>query len=92
MEITMLKWLIALVIWNGVTFLIMGLDKYKATHDKWRISENTLLVCAFVMGGVGSLLGSTVFHHKTRKWKFRILLPVAVVFNVIVIVMTWTYI
>ncbi|HVI40424.1 MAG TPA: DUF1294 domain-containing protein, partial [Anaerovoracaceae bacterium] len=64
----------------------------KATHGKWRISEQALLTTAFAMGGIGSLLGSIVFRHKTRKWKFRILLPVALLFNLSVIFLIWYYI
>ena len=43
-------------------------------------------IAAFLMGGIGGLLGSSVFHHKSKKMKFRILLPIAVVFNVLVII------
>jgi len=36
-----MKELIYLLIgWNIVTFLLMAIDKYKATHGKWRISES----------------------------------------------------
>lgn len=81
-----------LIIWNIVTFILIGADKYKAVHDKRRISEDTLLTTAFAMGGVGSILGSLVFRHKTKKWKFRILLPVALLFNLSVIFLVWYYI
>lgn len=69
------------VIWNIFTFLIMGLDKYKAKHDKWRISENVLLFTAFAFGGMGALIGSQVFRHKTQKMKFKLLLPLSVLVN-----------
>ena len=81
-----------LIIWNIGTFILMAVDKFKATHGKWRISEQALLTTAFAMGGIGSLLGSIVFRHKTRKWKFRILLPVALLFNLSVIFLIWYYI
>ena len=71
---------------------MMAIDKYKAIHGKYRISEQTLLAASFAMGGFGGLIGSIVFHHKTRKWKFRILLPVAFVFNLSVIFLIWYYI
>lgn len=73
--------LIGYILWNIITFALMGVDKYKAQHDKWRISETTLLLTAFAMGGVGSLAGSQVFRHKTRKMKFKILLPIAICCN-----------
>jgi len=81
-----------LIGWNLIPFLLMAVDKYKAAHGKWRISEQVLLTAAFAMGGIGSFLGSVVFRHKTRKWKFRILLPVALLFNLSVIFLVWYYI
>lgn len=72
-------------VWNLITFFLMGTDKLIAKLDGWRISEATLLGTAFCMGAVGSLLGSKVFHHKTRKKKFRIGLPVALIFNIAVV-------
>ena len=35
---------------NAVTFIVYGIDKYKAKKAKWRISEATLLLLA-VLGG-----------------------------------------
>lgn len=72
-------------VWNLITFFLMGTDKLIAKLDGWRISEATLLGTAFCMGAVGSLLGSKVFHHKTRKKKFIIGLPVALIFNIAVV-------
>lgn len=81
-----------LIGWNLVTFLLMAIDKYKATRGSWRISESTLLTAAFAMGGIGSFFGSIVFRHKTKKMKFRILLPVSVLFNLSLIFLVWYYI
>lgn len=71
-------------VWNLITFFLMGTDKLIAKLDGWRISEATLLGTAFCMGAVGSLLGAKVFHHKTRKKKFQIGLPAALIFNIAV--------
>ncbi len=76
---------ILLLIWNLMTFFLMGLDKFKSSHGYWRISESTLLSCAFLMGGFGCWSGSYVFRHKSKKNKFRILLPIAWIFNLAVI-------
>lgn len=81
-----------LALWNVGTFILMAVDKYKAIRRKWRISESALLTAAFAMGGFGSLLGSIVFRHKIRKWKFRILLPVAVLFNISLIFLIKYYV
>ena len=77
--------------WNLVTLFIVGADKFFAIKKKRRISEQTLLTVAFAMGGLGSLLGAILFRHKTRKWKFRILLPIALLFNASVIFLIWYY-
>ncbi|WP_312652091.1 DUF1294 domain-containing protein [Aminipila sp.] len=77
-----MKYVMAIyIIWNIITFTIMGIDKYKAEHNKWRISEATLLLTAFFMGGLGSLIGSHIFRHKTQKTKFKLLLPLSVLCN-----------
>ena len=38
-----------------------------------------LIGIAFVGGAFGAFAGMTVFHHKTRKMKFRILVPIAII-------------
>jgi len=68
--------------WNIITFSLYGIDKYKARNKKWRISETTLILCAFFMGGAGALLGMMTFRHKTRNWKFKLLVPLALVINI----------
>lgn len=78
-------WLIVLGIWNALTFLLMGYDKYQAIHNHWRVPEKTLLTVAFAMGGAGCWAGATVFRHKTRKTQFRILLPLATVLNLAIV-------
>lgn len=70
--------LIYLTAVNITAFILYGRDKKKAERHEWRTRESTLLLSAFLGGGIGSLLGMQVFHHKTKKWKFRILVPLAV--------------
>jgi len=38
---------------NIITFLGMGLDKYKAKRGKWRTKENTLFTLVALGGGIG---------------------------------------
>ncbi|HBP24387.1 MAG TPA: DUF1294 domain-containing protein [Oribacterium sp.] len=72
------------VLMSILSFLLYGVDKYKAIHHRWRVPEQTLLLSAFLGGAPGALLGMQLFHHKTRKWKFRLLVPVALVLWIIV--------
>ena len=77
-----MKLLIAVMcVWNLITFLMMGIDKRKSIKDKNRISEKTLITAAFAMGGIGITTGAAVFHHKTQKLKFRILMPLGIIAN-----------
>lgn len=61
---------------NVLTFSLFGVDKYKAKRRKWRISEKTLLLFAAIGGSPGALAGMGVFHHKTKKAKFALGVPV----------------
>ena len=74
--------LATVVAWNIIAFALYGIDKSKAKKGKWRISEATLITIAFIMGGVGSVLGMRIFRHKTQHMKFRLLVPLAVVINI----------
>lgn len=64
---------------NLIAFVVYGVDKWKAKHKKWRVPEHTLLLLAFVGGCVGAAVGMGLFHHKTRKFKFRLCIPLALV-------------
>ena len=75
--------LLALLIWNLIVFIMYGLDKYFAKHQYRRISEFTLLITALIFASPGALLGMLIFHHKTRKVKFLILIPLFFVLHVL---------
>lgn len=64
-----------LILVNVVTFFLYGIDKRRAKRERERIPERTLLWSAALFGAAGALVGMRVFHHKTRKWKFRIAVP-----------------
>ncbi len=70
-----------LILINAAAFTIMCLDKHYAKIGHWRISEAALLTTAAVGGSLGSLLGMQAAHHKTRKLKFRILVPLFLVLH-----------
>ena len=60
---------------NAVTFIVYGIDKYKAKKAKWCISEATLLLLAVLGGSVGAWVGMKVWHHKTMHKKFKYGIP-----------------
>ena len=60
---------------NAVTFIVYGIDKYKAKKAKWRIPEATLLLLAVLGGSIGAWMGMKVCHHKTMHKKFKYGIP-----------------
>ena len=64
-----------LLIINAAGFLIMCVDKLLAKKEARRVPERTLLWVAALGGSFGSLLGMMLAHHKTRKPKFYITVP-----------------
>ena len=73
----LLCWLLVI---NLVTFLVFGLDKWKAkrtqAHPRTRrVPEKTLFLLAVLGGSVGALLGMRVWHHKTLHRSFRYGIP-----------------
>jgi len=60
---------------NLLTFIIYGIDKFKAKKAKWRFPESTLLLLAVFGGSIGAWLGIQVWRHKTQHKKFYIGIP-----------------
>lgn len=76
-----------------ITFIAYGADKAKAKangtgKNKRRIPERVLLILAFSGGALGAAAGMLAFHHKTRKRKFGILVPVSVILWVLLLLYT----
>ena len=76
---------------NVVAFLAYGLDKYKAKNDLWRIPEATLITLAVIGGSIGALLGMRFFHHKTKKPKFYVGVPVILIIQIVIIILYETH-
>ncbi|HHW56383.1 MAG TPA: DUF1294 domain-containing protein [Clostridia bacterium] len=70
--------IIALLTLNVFSFVLMGIDKYKALHKLWRISEKTFFFLALFGGSIGAWLGMYVFRHKTRHKLFTIGIPLII--------------
>ena len=72
-----------LVLANLVAFAMYGIDKRRAIKDKWRIPEKRLLLAALLGGAFGALWGMILFHHKTKKARFFLMVPVLFVLQVV---------
>ena len=67
---------------NIATFLLYGIDKYKAKKGRWRISEATLLLMAVIGGSIGAWVGMRIWHHKTMHKKFKYGIPIIIILQV----------
>ena len=92
-------WLILLgwlAIINVVTFLVFGLDKWKARRKEKkesvrRVPEKTLLLLAALGGSIGALLGMKVWRHKTLHKTFRFGVPLILALQIIIPFGLWLY-
>ncbi len=56
-----------LIVITIVTFLVYGIDKWKAKQGSWRISEASLLILAVICCSSGASFGMKVWHLKTMQ-------------------------
>lgn len=82
---------------NLITFLVFGLDKWKAKRKikneaVRRIPEKTLFLLAAIGGSVGALLGMKAFHHKTLHKSFRFGIPAILIAQVVLAAGIWVYV
>jgi len=71
----MLKYLILI---NIMTFLIFGIDKFLAIKKYFRIPESGLLGLSLIGGCFGAIVAMLTFHHKTKKRRFQIIIPLTI--------------
>lgn len=74
-----------LVIINIISYIAFGVDKRLAESNGYRISEKCLLFLSLIGGCFGGMVGMYCFHHKTKKDKFKILIPLFVIIWIFVI-------
>ena len=77
---------------NSLTFLLYGIDKYKAKKGRWRMSEATLLTMAAIGGSIGAWAGMRTWHHKTMHKKFEYGIPVIIIMQIALVVYLHTMI
>ena len=70
---------------NLLTFVLYGIDKYKAKHNRWRIPEAVLLWLAVLGGSPAALVAMHLFRHKTLHKKFRYGVPAILIIQIVAI-------
>ena len=79
MKMMLIYYLLAV---NVLTFIVYGVDKWKARRGHWRVPEASLLGLAALGGSVGAWLAMQLLRHKTQKKKFRYGVPALFVLQV----------
>ena len=74
--------LIYFAIVNVVTFVLYGIDKFKAQHARWRIPESVLIGLAVIGGSIGAWLGMIIWRHKTQHKKFKYGIPLILIIQI----------
>ena len=77
---------IYLIAFSLVTFMLWGVDKYRARVKQWRIPERTLLILTVIGGAFGALAGMIVFRHKIRKPLFWVLVGTACILHTLFLI------
>ena len=78
--------IVALVILNVLSFVIMHYDKNNARRGKKRVSEASLLTLAAIGGSVSMLIAMYVYHHKTKKKRFKFGIPLIIILQISLII------
>lgn len=76
-------WLIGL---SAFCFALMFWDKRSAARGERRIPERTLLLWAYLGGGMGAIAAQKRFRHKTVQEPFRTLLKGSLVVNALLLI------
>ncbi len=74
-----------IVIVSIITFIVFGIDKFRAMRHEHRVPERTLFSLAAVGGSVGALLGMLLWRHKTRHRSFTVGVPAIIMAQVAVV-------
>ena len=75
------------VVINIITYTYFSIDKKRSMKGQWRIPESKLLFLSFIGGSIGGLLGMFTLRHKTKKLKFKFLMPIFLLTNIISLIM-----
>ncbi|MGO1581107.1 MAG: DUF1294 domain-containing protein [Peptoniphilaceae bacterium] len=81
------KYLITLLLLlNAISFLLYFIDKKRAIKGKSRISEKNLIISSLFLSALGSFMAMILFKHKTKKLKFKILIPLLMIIQIFLII------
>ena len=86
-QILLIIYIVYIMLISLITFIAYKNDKEKAKSNQIRIKEKTLLFLSAFGGGIGAFLGRKVFHHKTDKSYFSIVIYSSLICEIIVLIL-----
>ena len=75
-----------------VTAIVTAIDKYKAKKGSFRISEKALFILAVLGGSLSEYTTMRLIRHKTLHKRFMIGLPLIMLLQLTVIILSSIYI
>jgi uncharacterized membrane protein YsdA (DUF1294 family) len=82
-NVPLLVWIYLIAV-NLVSFIMFGVDKYRAVKEKSRIPILTLLASSFIGGSLGGIIAMYLFRHKTKKSYFSLGMPLIMLAQLLV--------
>lgn len=76
---------------NAIAFLVTARDKHNARLRQRRVPEADLLALAAMGGAAGEGLAMLLFHHKTRKPRFAVGVPVMLALQVALVLLLFLF-
>ncbi len=74
--------LVAFVIMNIISFLLMYIDRELKRKNKARIPESVLFTACALFGGFGGVIGVNVLKHKSNRIIFVRWVPIMLIIQV----------
>lgn len=75
-----------LLILSIFAFGLFWIDKRRARKDGARRVSQTLLLAVSALGGAGGgLAAMSIFRHKTKRWSFKLLVPLFLVLHLVLL-------
>lgn len=85
----MRAFIIFFIIFNLITLIVFGIDKFLARTRRQRIGEKTLICMAIAGGSVGAVFAQKLFRHKTQKFPYLFWIILIIQFLIFEIVLNY---
>ena len=86
-QILFYVYLLTMILSSLIALILYGNDKSRAKKGQERIKEKTLLFFACYNGSIGSLFGRILFHHKTDKKYFSLVIYFSLLLQLITLIL-----